>query len=399
MAWWHQVRHLVTRWREPRQGLPIRSPTTLAPGTYTLPDPGHGAVVIAGDALVLDGQGAVLDGGGRGGIGIVIVGRQGVTLRNLTVRGYDWAVLAIDCQKLLIEDCNFSHNGRSEGTFLDINRIDEGAGGGVRLLRSTTCTLTRIQASFQDIGIDAISCQGLHITHCDFSHNSAWGIRLHSSCDNRIEANRAHHVNRCEGRGCDSAGILVTAGSHRNRIIGNDLRWSGDGFFLGNQFSPPSNENLVVANDGSYSPNNAFEATFSQGNVFRRNRACWSNYGFWLGFSTETLLEENLICSNTLDGVHWEHGARGILRHNLIAYNGRYGAAFTLNPLNTDFPNRCSSTEHELTANDFVRNGAAAVYLLHTTKTRLVKNRYRGESHRWLIAGESSDLELEPHPL
>ena len=384
-----------SRFREPRAGLVVTASTQLAPGHYVLPDPSDGALRIVGEDLVLDGQGALLDGGGRGGVGIVLVGCRRVVLRNLTVRGYAWALVAIDCEELLIEDCDFSHNGRSDGTFLDITRVDEGAGGGVKLVRSTASRIVRLQATGQDIGVDLVSCRGIVVADCDLSHNAAWGIRLHGSTDCRLERNRAHHVNRCGGTGCDAAGILLTAGSHRNRVAGNDLRWSGDGFFLGNQFSPPSNDNLVVGNDGSYSPNNAFEATFSRGNVFRRNRACWSNYGFWLGFSTDTVLEENLIADNRIDGVHWEHGARGILRANLIARNGRDGVAFTLDPTNRDFPDRCVSTGHELRGNRFVANSRAAVFLLHTTATRLVENRYETERTPVLLAGDSRENDIQ----
>lgn len=389
MRRWSIVQRLLGRWREPRAGLIVTSSLELAPGLYSLPDPGDGALRITADELVLDGQGAVLDGGGRGGIGIALCGRRRVVLRNLAIRGYAWALEAIDCEELLIENCDFSSNGGSEGTFLDINRVEATRGGGIRLVRVNTSRVARTHAQQQDVGVDAISCRGLVITDCDLSYNTAWGIRLHGSSDCRLERNRAHHVNRCGGTGCDAAGILLTCGSHRNLVAGNDLRCSGDGFFLGNQFSLPSNDNLIVGNDGSYSPNNAFEATFSRGNVFRRNRACFSNFGFWLGFSTDTVLEENLITDNRFDGVHWEHGAHGLLRNNLIARNGRYGVAFTLNPANRDFPDRCVSTSHELRDNHFVSNGQCAAYLLHTTGTRLEGNRYRAERQPWLIDGAS----------
>ncbi|MCM8747423.1 right-handed parallel beta-helix repeat-containing protein [Thermomicrobium sp. CFH 73360] len=398
MRRWSIVQRLLGRWREPRAGLIVTSSLELGPGLYFLPDPGDGALRITADEIVLDGQGAILDGGGRGGIGIALRGRRHVVLRNLTIRGYAWALEAIDCEELLIENCDFSQNGASEGTFLDINRVEATAGGGIRFVRVDTSRVARTHAQQQDVGVDAISCRGLVIADCDLSYNTAWGIRLHGSSDCRLQRNRAHHVNRCGGTGCDAAGILLTCGSHRNLVAGNDLRWSGDGFFLGNQFSPPSNDNLIVGNDGSYSPNNAFEATFSRGNVFRRNRACFSNFGFWLGFSTDTVLEGNLITDNHVDGVHWEHGARGFLRNNLIARNGRYGVAFTLNPANRDFPDRCVSTSHELRDNHFISNGQCAVYLLHTTGTRLEGNRYCAECEPWRIDGASAENVLLDMP-
>ncbi len=351
MSGWQPFRWLVPRWREPRTGFVVRQDTTLAPQR------------------------------------LVIRGRQRVVIRRLAVRGYAWALVAIDCRELLIEDCDFSDNGVSEDSFLDINRVDAPAGGGIRLVRVQESRISRVRACHQDVGIDAIECRGLVIERCSLEHNHAWGIRLYRSSDNRLERNRARFVNRCGGTGCDAAGILLTCGSHRNVIAGNDLRWSGDGFFLGNQFSEPSDDNLIIGNDGSYSPNNAFEATFSRGNVFRRNRACWSNFGFWLGFSTDTVVEANLITDNRTDGIHWEHGARGIIRDNLIARNGRYGLAFTLDPANRDFPDRVTSSHHDVTGNRFVANGERHVYLMHTTHTRFAGNRYSGTSSPWIMGG------------
>ena len=42
-------------------------------------------------------------------------------------------------------------------------------------------------------------------------------------------------------------------------------------------------------NDASHSSANAFEATFSNGNIFRRNRASYSSYGFWLVLRADAL--------------------------------------------------------------------------------------------------------------
>jgi parallel beta-helix repeat protein len=369
----------------------VTASTTFHPGHYRFGDPdGGGVIVVAADGIVLDGNGLVLDGLGRAGFGIVLRGRSGVTVRNFVVRNFFYALFAEDCSSLVIEDNDLSENAGSDDTFLDINQpLEAACGGGVLLHRVSDSVVRRNVARGQDVGINLYGSHRILMASNDVSHNTAWGIRLFASCDNRIERNQAHHVNRCGGTGCDAAGILLTSGSHRNAVVGNDLRYSGDGFFLGNQFSPPSNENLVEGNDGSYSPNNAFEATFSIGNVFRNNIATQSNYGFWLGFSRRTILEGNVIAYNRTDGVHWEHGLEGIIRDNLIASNGRHGIAFTLDPANRDVPDRVTSGYHLVSANTIRHNGRCGIYLLHTTDSTLTGNLFAGNPRDICLEGES----------
>ena len=84
------------------------------------------------------------------------------------------------------------------------------------------------------------------------------------------------------------------------------------------------NDNLFEDNDASLSPNIAFEATFSRGNSFRRNHASECNYGFWLGFSTANLIEDNVINGNRTAGIAVENGVEMRATTNQIKDN-RYG--------------------------------------------------------------------------
>mgnify|MGYP005843116175 FL=1 len=119
--------------------------------------------------------------------------------------------------------------------------------------------------------------------------------------------------------------MLVKASS-RNRFIRNSCLCGGDGIFIAGYEHPgksdPCNDNLFEENDCRLSPNNAIEATFSKGNIFRRNDCSRSNYGFWMGFSWENVLEDNLIEFNRWAGIAVEHGFDFTIHNNRIRLNG-----------------------------------------------------------------------------
>ena len=60
---------------------------------------------------------------------------------------------------------------------------------------------------------------------------------------------------------------------------------------------------------------------FSSGNVFEGNIANYSNYGFWLGYSTDTTVRGNEIRANRFDGVAIEHGRDNRIEDNRIERN------------------------------------------------------------------------------
>ena len=62
--------------------------------------------------------------------------------------------------------------------------------------------------------------------------------------------------------------------------------------------------------------------TFSKGNIFRRNDCSRSNYGFWLGYSWENTLEDNIVEFNRWVGIAVEHGHDMSFRNNTVRLNG-----------------------------------------------------------------------------
>ena len=280
-------------------GLVITHSVTFEPGVYNVEDVAEdGLIFIAGDGITLDGSGVYINGLDFGGYGIVMNGHSGLTLRHFDIQGFLYAVRIQDAQQVLIESSNLSGNRKeTTGFWLDINIPFGYYGGGILFEEVISSTIYNNRLTNQSIGVEMFGSDHNTVVSNTISsgpagneagQNSCWGVRLHSSTFNLIQDNQADYVDR-ERYGLDSgdaAGVLLVVGSNDNRVVGNSITHGGDGFFIGNEWGAPSNRNYVAGNDGSYSPHNAFETTFSDGNVFVDNVANYSDYGFWLATLT-----------------------------------------------------------------------------------------------------------------
>jgi parallel beta-helix repeat protein len=309
----------------------ITEDTTFDPGTYILP----GGITIAASGITLDGRGAILIGQGRAGRGVTVTGQQDVTIKNLGLREYYHGIYARQCQNLTISGCQITSTAEvaANTLFLDIWLPAEHAYGGAILLWEVTgAVIATNDVQHQMNGLLTYGCRELAVRDCLASYSSGFGFHLFATSDSLFEGNTADFCCRYQPRGegwghlgADATGFLIVSGSHRNAFRRNYARMGGDGFFLAG-LNPrfehvPCNDNLFEDNDGSYSPNNAFEATFSAGNIFRRNRANNCNYGFWLGFSRDNELEHNEAAHNRQAGIAVENGCGFRVSHNALTAN------------------------------------------------------------------------------
>jgi len=313
------------------------------------------------DDVVLDFKGGVIlsgkplnaDHGQFTGTGLLIQGHKNVTIKNLTVKGYRFNIRVIDSQNVRLENCQASvsrtlrmaQDGKPIDTFMNLRDIDvwRGYGAGIWIEKSQGVTVTKCSANDAQNGLILVDTTGSTVYDNDFSFNSGWGICLGRSSENTVSWNKTDFCNRPWGGfwGGDSAAIAVADSSHRNYFVGNSMTHSGDGFFLthkGDDFREadkkitlygPSNDNVIAYNDGSWSTANAFEGTFSTGNVYYKN---WANdsaaAGFWLGYADDSLVLDNKIMRNGTYGVAIEHGRINVIQRNEIG--GTKGAAVGL---------------------------------------------------------------------
>ena len=297
------------------------------PGLETRASPGA-LIEICTDNVSLDLSGVALDGERKGGVGIWVHDCQDVTIANGIVIGFHYGIHADNVNNLTIRGCVVSDNtnSRDAGWMPDIEApVEEGFGGGIYLYGVRDSVIDNNQTGNNFNGISLVRSDHNVISENHASYCGNVGIYVLKSSRNEISDNQAEHCIRYTDRfwcdTADSAGILLEDGSSHNRITGNSLRYSGDGFFIRGHHGEPSNDNYVSGNDASYSPNNAFEAVFCSGNVFEDNVANYSNYGFWLGYSTNSTVRGNKIRSNRFDGIAIEQGQGNVIEGNRIEKN------------------------------------------------------------------------------
>lgn len=365
----------------PTDGMIVDRDTTLAPGTYFLPR----GITVAADNVTLDGNGAVLIGNDHQNTGIAIEGRAGVTVKNTRLSGYYHGIRARSCRDLTL-DANFVRDTQEiphDTIFLDIwLGPEESYGGAIMLWDCEDSSVLENDIQHQMNGLLTYGCRRLTVRKNVASYNSGYGIHLRETSDSVFEQNWADYCCRFEPRGnaigesdaakpdfryghmgADATGFLIIHSSCRNVFRRNLARLGGDGFFLAGRSSSGEDvdcsDNLFEENDGSLSPNIAFEATFSSRNTFRNNYADRCNFGFWLGFSRDTVIEGNRLVMNRQAGIAVENGHHFEVKGNNFQANG-HGVLIWSHHVpewSEELPEHGTSHDWLIEENTFTRNG------------------------------------------
>ncbi|HEU4570276.1 MAG TPA: NosD domain-containing protein [Gemmatimonadales bacterium] len=395
----------------PRAGLRVSGDTRICPGVYRIPDPREGGVLVVSTSDTrIDLTGVTLESGDSVpaafvGVGILARDVDRVTIVGGRIRGYRWGIRIIGGRGHQVRQVTLSGSRRQalrstavvydEGDWLDIFAPDSTVayGGGLLLEDATAPLVTGVTARGAQNGIALIRVRQAYVADNDVSGNSGWGISLYSSAANAIVRNDASRNVRCEApswsRGCDSAALLLRDRSDSNLVADNDLRWSGDGFFLSGERGRvrPSDGNIVVRNDATGSPHNAFEATFSAGNVFADNRADSSGYGFWLGYSAATLVRGNSILGSRVAGIAIEHGADNELARNTIV--GAPVGVHLFAPHPGDVPSRGTTV-----AGNTIGGTARGVLLERTAGAVVIGNVFDAVTDALVADGDAADARV-----
>jgi len=301
----------------------------INPGDYSFLDTeGDGIMQIKNvQDVIIDAENVTLTGGNFSGYGIKIEGCTNVTLKNFkNISNYYYAVHIINSTGITIENSTINSNKRDdEGWITIFDGAAQALGGAVFMDDCHDSHLHHNSMTDQNDGIALYNCTNITVDNNYLSWNTAFGIRMFHTHDCTITNNEAAHINR-DTDPSDCASILLLD-SFNNTVTDNNFEYSGDGIFLNNYNSNSFTGNYFARNKCSYSPHNAIEAVFSHGNVFVHNECNYSNYGFWLGYSTDCVVDSNIIRYNSgLDangggGIAIDRGWDNRIRHNLLTNN------------------------------------------------------------------------------
>jgi len=324
----------------PVDGMVITEDTKFAPGVYPLSK----GLTIGANNVTINGEGVLLVDTTHKGVALHAENRSQITIKGLATSGFYHGLRFDHCKDITIDRVRARDTDEIEGIddFLYLWRpVDQSYGGAILLNDVDGGIVRNCDLQHQMNGLLLYACSNLAVENNNASFNSGWGIYMSGSNDNLIQDNRLDFCNRVYRRPengsirveADAAGIVMVMSSCRNKVLRNSCLCGGDGIFVagctpqGDRTS--CDDNLFEDNDCRLSPNNAIESTFSRGNIFRRNDCSRSNYGFWMGYSWDNVVEDNHIEFNRWVGIAIEHGHNFVIRNNRILSNGEGIRLFT----------------------------------------------------------------------
>jgi hypothetical protein len=386
----------------PYPGMVIDEDCAFLPGVYAFPS-GNG-LRIGRSGIKIDGQRAVLVGPGLGGTpesfqgtGLFSEGHSDVTVTGISVKGFRLAIHLRHGRGWTLSGIDASGNF----TDPDFDWGDGPLAGAVLLEDIHDSRLIHIRAISNWTGLHLRDSHGNLVADSHFSHCTNVCLKFWHSCRNTVRANDLSHGIRIrpgETHARDSACVLLEAGSDDNRLVDNDCTFGGDGIFIRPLNGWHSRHNYFEGNDASYAHNNGIEC-WSPDNVFVRNRANYSSYGFWLGGSDRTMLLANEAAYNGVlhqnapepdfghAGIAVVHGSSTHFRAvgNLLHHNRGAGLALGWRPE--------SPARHWLVAYNVIRhNTGPALYIRDARNIWIGPNDLEGHSPL-IETGENASVE------
>jgi len=357
--------------------IPSNSNIKILGGNYTFTNnAGNGVIQIYNKTnITLDGDSVTVDGVSYNGFMIYISNSSNITIKNFEmVKDYYYAIHVDSSTNVAIYNCNLSYNKKDTIGWCTISDNETNPyGGGLFMNHVRAAAIYSDTMQYQNDGVAMYNCDSILVHDNVLSWNTAYGIRMYHTDTSKIYNNDASHVNRYTDPS-DCADILLYFSSH-NAVTNNIFNYGGDDIFTNDNITLPNarlnfhSNNYFANNQCLYSPHNAIESVFTDGNIFKRNNASNSNYGMWCGYAINTIIDSNMVSNNSADGLALEHGL-----HNTIT-NDTFNNNVNGIHLFLDAPASAPYTDHDshgyYVANNVVSGNTDGILLKNTYLTLL----------------------------
>jgi parallel beta-helix repeat protein len=399
---------------KPYSGMIITESVTFEPGEYTFSD-GRG-LIVAGNGITIDGNGTIIRGRGRegskysySGIGLFASGYNDVTVKGLTLSGFQIGIKVMNGANWSIMNNELSGNY----TDPDFGWGDGEPFGAIYLEHVSHSRITGNKGNKVWNGLNLKYSDHNIVSENEMTHCTNVCLKLWGSSYNEISNNVMNYgirISPGEVHARDSSSALIENGSNDNKFMFNDFTYGGDGVFIRSLNGWVSRGNYFEGNDASYSHNNAWEV-WDPDNTFVNNKGNYSSYGFWLGGSCHAVLIGNEAAYNGTRianapepfgnaGIAVVNGSSShfVMRNNHIHHNKSAGLA-------VGFKSGYESYHWIIEQNVITENETYGIYLKHsnwiTISGNVIENNLLGDVHQDVnvsnvVYNPVSSIELPP---
>ena len=263
------------------------------------------AILVRRDDIIIDGAGYTVQGSGSG-IGIYLLGRKNVTVRNTQIQNFNYGIYLGYSSNNTVIGNNITANGR-DGIYLD-------------------------------------SSSNNSVIRNNITANNWSGIYLFSSFNNTAVGNNITN---------NDYGIHLGSYSSNNTVIGNDITNNNRyGIWL---YSSSTSNNSVIRNNITANGRDGIELSSSSNNSIIGNYITNTNKGngIWLGYSSNNTVIGNNITNNRY-GVYLDDSSNNVFCHNNFINNTyRVSTSNSANVWDLGYPSGGNYwSDYVVTAND-----------------------------------------------
>lgn len=362
------------------------SQINLLSGDYLLHDNNNSGVIILENKenISIDGSNVTTKGETGQGIFLELSDCEDIVLTNFeSIQDYFVGFKLTNCKNIEINNCNISANmNNTDGAVNIWDKSDMTPGGGILLDNCQQVSISDNILTQQNTGIAAYACDNLTIEDNNCTQNSINGIRMFHSNNNQINRNNCSSITS-DNESQKSSGLLLYF-CRQNSVTHNNFSFGGNGIVTNDNARSDNaiadfdgGNNYFAYNDCSRSMYNAVESVFSTGNIFEYNTCSFSKYGFWLGYSKNLRVNNNIIKHNRHSGIAIERGSDNSLIANILREN-RTGMEIWQDDSPISGYNNFISQDYEIAKNYFIGNHTALLMAgtenAHATQNLFITN-------------------------